>query len=193
MADLEQVVYASRATFPSVEAHGGIEPQVARILVQSRLNNPKRGLVGALYFGDGHFFQVLEGIGAELDALLEKIMRDPRHAQFEILARRPVPDRGFHQWSMKYVALESDIQALLRRHGLSRFDPARFPPTLVEELVTLLQQGKAASEAPSAAVPAPTVNVERGSSLDRPSLLIGAAAGLALGVLATVLAFSLAG
>jgi hypothetical protein len=190
MADLEQVVYASRATFPSGEAYGGIEPQVARILVQSRLNNPKRGLVGALYFGDGHFFQVLEGIGAELDALLAKILRDSRHERFEILIRRRVPDRGFHQWSMKYVALESDIQALLRRHGLSRFDPARFPPALVEELVTLLQQGKAA---PEAAALDPAGTVERPSGVDRRSALIGAAAGLALGVLATVLAFSLAG
>lgn len=145
MAALEQLVYFSRATFPSRSAHGGIEPQVARILVQSRLNNPKRGLVGALYFGDGHFFQVLEGAGTEIDGLLARLARDPRHDGFQVLTRRPLAQRGFRHWSMKYVALADDVQALLRRHGLRRFEPASFSPVVVEELVALLQQGKAFS------------------------------------------------
>lgn len=43
-------------------AECGIEPSVARILSQSRLNNARRGLVGALYFGGGGCcFQYLEG------------------------------------------------------------------------------------------------------------------------------------
>ena len=49
MSDLQRMVYASRATFASSRQGSGIELEVARILMQSRRNNPRRGLAGALY------------------------------------------------------------------------------------------------------------------------------------------------
>ena len=69
MSDLVQIVYVSRSTFTTIPAGLGIEPSVARILAQSRANNARRGLVGALYFGDGCFFQCLEGRAADVDHL----------------------------------------------------------------------------------------------------------------------------
>lgn len=196
MAALEQLVYFSRATFPTRSAHGGIEPEVARILVQSRLNNPKRGLVGALYFGDGHFFQVLEGAGAELDGLLERLARDPRHEGFQVLIRRPLAQRGFRQWSMKYVALADDVQALLRRHGLRQFEPARFSPALVEELVALLQQGKAYSVQHQADPVYALAQQEYGQRLrsrTRLGALLGGAGGLMLGLILAAVAWTYSG
>lgn len=193
VAALEQLVYFSRASFPSRSAHGGIEPQVARILVQSRLNNPKRGLVGALYFGDGHFFQVLEGAGAELDALLERLARDPRHEDFQVLIRRPLAQRGFRQWSMKYVALAEDVQALLRRHGLRSFEPARFSPAVVEELVALLQQGKAFSAQQQVDPVYELARQEYGEQLRRRTWLwaaLGGAGGLIFGLLLAAVAWA---
>jgi hypothetical protein len=67
MADLQRMVYASRATFAPSRQGNGIDVEVARILMQSRRNNPRRGLVGALYYGDGAFFQCLEGEPAAID------------------------------------------------------------------------------------------------------------------------------
>ena len=47
MSDLQRMVYASRATFaPSLQG-SGIELDVARILMQSRRNNPRRGTASA--------------------------------------------------------------------------------------------------------------------------------------------------
>ena len=47
VSDLVQIVYVSRSTFTAMPAELGIEPSVARILAQSRINNARRGLVGA--------------------------------------------------------------------------------------------------------------------------------------------------
>ena len=69
MTDLIRIVYISRATFPITPDSDGIEPNVARILSTSRTNNRKNGLVGMLYYGDGCFFQCLEGETASRQCL----------------------------------------------------------------------------------------------------------------------------
>lgn len=139
MAELIQLVYASRATFPATASESGIEPHVARVLVQSRINNPKRGLVGALYFADGNFFQVLEGEADEVDALHARLGHDPRHKDIQVLIRRPIDARSFSIWSMKYVNSTADIRRLLQLHQLASFDPYVFPMPLVEQVIDLLR------------------------------------------------------
>ena len=59
MSSLIRLIYVSRANFEPAKESGGIEPTVARILMQSRRNNPKEQIGGVLYFGDGYFFQCL--------------------------------------------------------------------------------------------------------------------------------------
>lgn len=139
MAELIQLVYASRATFVSNVSESGIEPHVARVLVQSRINNPKRGLVGALYFADNNFFQVLEGEADEVDALHARLGHDPRHRDIQVLIRRPIEARSFSVWSMKYVNATADIRRLLQLHRVASFDPSVFPMPLVEQVVELLR------------------------------------------------------
>ena len=46
MTSLIQLIYISRSTFAPAELSNIIEPNVARILLKSRLNNKKNGLVG---------------------------------------------------------------------------------------------------------------------------------------------------
>ena len=140
MAELIQLVYASRATFASSAIQeGGIEPNVSRVLVQSRINNPKRGLVGALYFADGNFFQVLEGEANEVDALHERLGQDPRHKEIKVLIRRRIQERSFSVWSMKYVNATADIRRLLQLHQVRTFDPHVFAPPLTEQIIELLR------------------------------------------------------
>lgn len=84
VSDLVQIVYVSRSTFTSMPAAQGIEPSMARILAQSRINNARRGLVGALYFGDGCFFQCLEGRADESAGMAEssRAGENPDHRTF---------------------------------------------------------------------------------------------------------------
>lgn len=151
MSNLVRIVYVSRSTFPPLPAEQGIEPNVARILVQSRMNNARRGLVGALYFGDGCFFQCLEGPESAVDRLYAALLADPRHTDLRVLSREPIERTRFATWSMKYVPLDEAMKALLRERGLPAFDPYRFDEATVARVLTLLRDGGDVTPATAAA------------------------------------------
>lgn len=152
MAELQQLVYISRAAFAPSREGLGVEPEVGRILVQSRLNNPRRGLVGALYYGDGCFFQCLEGSSEAIDALYATLLSDPRHRDLKVVYRRSIGATSFSEWAMKYVPGAHEVRSLLKRHGMSRFDPYRFEQAAIRDMVTLLHRGVEGK--PSGAPPA---------------------------------------
>ena len=141
MSDLVQIIYVSRSTFTAMPAERGIEPSVARILAQSRVNNAKRGLVGALYFGDGCFFQCLEGRTVDVDRLYATLLQDPRHTDLKVLSRSPIERTSFTTWAMKYVPLDAPMKALLREFGLQTFDPYRFDDSIVAKVLDMLGTG----------------------------------------------------
>lgn len=136
-----QIVYVSRSTFTTMPPERGIEPSVARILAQSRTNNAKRGLVGALYFGDGCFFQCLEGRAEDVDRLYATLLKDPRHTDLKVLSRRDIPRKNFPNWAMKYVPLDAEMKTLLRELGMPTFDPYRFDDAIVARVLDMLAQG----------------------------------------------------
>lgn len=142
MPDLQRLVYASRSRLPLAGTAGSIHPEIARILMQSRRNNPRRGLVGALYFRDDCFFQCLEGEPAELDRLLEVLRDDARHYDLKVMARTTVSQLSFASWSMKYVPDATEVRKLLARYNRVAFDPYQFEPALIGELVGLLVRGQ---------------------------------------------------
>ncbi|ADC72402.1 BLUF domain protein [Thioalkalivibrio sp. K90mix] len=138
-----QLVYVSRAAFaPHAHAAQGIEPEVGRILLQSRQNNPRARIVGALYYGDGHFFQCLEGEPEAVYATLERIRRDPRHEEITVLRERELERPGFGEWSMKYVPAAGEVRALLQQFGQRRFDPFGFDDQQIEAMLDLLRSGR---------------------------------------------------
>ncbi|MFN4263793.1 MAG: BLUF domain-containing protein [Thioalkalivibrionaceae bacterium] len=133
-----QLAYASTADFPKAKA--GVDVEVGRILRQSRRNNAKRGVVGALYYGDGFFFQCIEGSTDAVESLYATIRKDPRHSDVVELVRRPITQPTFERWQMKYVPADEAVQAMLVRFGLKRFNPYRFDTPLVEAMLELLHR-----------------------------------------------------
>ena len=105
MQRLIQIIYISRSTFISSGLVRGIEPNVARILAKSRINNRRNGLVGVLYFGDGCFFQCLQGEEAAVDALYARLESDSRHKDLKLFSRKQISALSFADWSMKYVPI----------------------------------------------------------------------------------------
>lgn len=148
MPQLLRLTYVSRATFPVDRYTGGIQRDVARILVQSRRNNPRHQLVGALYFGDGCFFQCLEGPQEAVEALYARLHGDPRHGELRVLSREFVPSPSFSSWSMKLVPNAPEVQALMTRHGRTTFDPYSFDESLRLAMVQLLLRGADAALPP---------------------------------------------
>ena len=136
-----RLVYASRANFSAGADNATVNADVARILMQSRRNNPANDLVGALYFADGCFFQCLEGPAEAVDALYARLHDDPRHRDLKVLSRTTVARPSFTGWSMKFVPNASAVRGVMREHGLTTFDPYQFPPAALAEMVDLLVKG----------------------------------------------------
>ena len=140
MKNLIQIIYISRSTFVPTETSAEIEPNVARILHKSRSNNAKNGLVGVLYFGNGCFFQCLEGDETAVDTLYKKLEADPRHKDIRLLSKKRVAAQSFSKWAMKYVPIDQAMQKLLLDNGYAEFDPYTFDETMTQKTIELLMQ-----------------------------------------------------
>ncbi|MCU0758618.1 MAG: BLUF domain-containing protein [Steroidobacteraceae bacterium] len=113
-----QVSYVSRASTP-------LSPeQLLSLLVQSRRNNTAAGITGLLLYGNATFLQVLEGEAEVVDALVERIGRDPRHAGVQVIGRKVVPSRQYADWSMCFERVTP--QALGEIDGLRDFGAVDF-------------------------------------------------------------------
>ena len=142
MSQLIRLVYASHSVH---KPNGGaVDPVVGSVLAQSRRNNPKNEIGGILFFGDGYFFQCLEGEAHKVIATYNRIVRDDRHTGAQVLLQRSIDERLFTDWSMKYIPAADGVKALLKKHGYRRFTPFEFSHDLIELLITRLhreQQG----------------------------------------------------
>lgn len=141
MSKLVQLVYISRSKLPEMGRSDIIAPQVAQILSKSRRNNRARQIVGALYYGNGFFYQCLEGEEKVLLALYETLKTDQRHTDLLIVSFRPIDRKSFGEWEMKYVPAEKDINRMLSGFGMSKFDPYRFDDQMNKQMLQLLLRG----------------------------------------------------
>ena len=108
---LEQLIYISVAEGPAESAM-----QMSDILDEARPNNARDGVTGALTAVDGRFLQIIEGPPAKLDDLLDRLEKDARHRDLQILERRQVLGRDFPGWDMvspRLMAAEVNKLAVL--------------------------------------------------------------------------------
>lgn len=139
MSDLICVLYISRATFKPLPATKGIEPNVGRILQASRTNNARRGVGGVLFYGDGCFFQCLEGERDIVKPLLETIRQDKRHTDIRVVSEQSAKQRYFEDWTMKYTSINDAVKTMLKTHGFERFDPYQFDANHFRALLKTLK------------------------------------------------------
>jgi len=140
MANLIRLTYVSRATFDIRSESGELAPQLADILTQARRNNQESKISGALFFGEGYFFQCLEGKASLVLPLVERIKRDVRHEDFKISFQRNVRRRYFSTWSMKYVPVTPEIMRLMKSRGYPQFDPVSFQESDINEIFEIFTQ-----------------------------------------------------
>lgn len=82
-------------------------PQLEELLGQCRQNNKSLEVTGLLLFYKGNFLQVLEGPEHAVLSLYEKITQDPRHKFCIQVVNRDIEERGFGEWQMGFVHLDS--------------------------------------------------------------------------------------
>lgn len=78
-------------------------PEVDAIVAESQARNATMGVTGALVFTERLFAQYLEGSDEALDSLMDRIGRDPRHREVEIVHRAAIPTRRFETWELAYA------------------------------------------------------------------------------------------
>jgi hypothetical protein len=104
---LHTFVYCSRA------AEGVEDAEVGRIVEAAQRRNLAKGITGVLVFGNGVFFQLIEGPAAQIRKLIATLHCDPRHYDVVTLEwseeRR---ERLYPNWEMERVKAD-DIRAVL--------------------------------------------------------------------------------
>jgi hypothetical protein len=96
--------------------------------------NALDGITGLLVFNGTHFLQIIEGADEAIDALLDRLRRDPRHSGLELRDERRIEARSFPDWAMELV-----------RVSASHFEARdtirdRIPPTVDLDVRTRLLQ-----------------------------------------------------
>ena len=69
--------------------------------------NALEGITGLLIFNGTHFLQIIEGMPAAIDDLVERLRRDPRHSGLEIRDEQMIEQRSFPDWSMELVRVSA--------------------------------------------------------------------------------------
>lgn len=162
--ELTRLSYASTSSWRGQGGGTASDREIPRILQACRKNNPEIQVGGVLHYGDGYFFQVLEGPAAAVDHIYGKIAKDLRHTNVKTLERASINSRRFPDWSMKYVPFEDDINRVLKRHGLKEFNPYQFDSDLIEAIITMLVGAPAPEQKPDQDLSKPK---KRGSWLQR--------------------------
>ena len=115
-----QISYISSVTEPMSTQ------DLLKLLQECRENNAGNGVTGMLLYGNATFLQVLEGEDKVIDDLVEKIRKDERHTNLQILHRRPIQRRQYSDWSMGFKRVsDKELQHVegLRDFGERDFNP----------------------------------------------------------------------
>lgn len=125
---LHRLIYCSRPVAPT-------RGDLKGILEACERNNPVSHVTGMLLFTSDCFVQLLEGGRGAVNACFQKISRDRRHDDIEVVSSGPIDFRLFERWSMHYVSIAGASACDLRRFAASgRFDPFETAPSVIEQL-----------------------------------------------------------
>lgn len=105
---MQRLIYGSTATGRTDNLMN-----LATLLSESRRNNERDGLTGALAAHDGRYLQVIEGPSGALDRLMRRLADDNRHRDLVVFSRESTETRLFTGWAMASARITPTLQALL--------------------------------------------------------------------------------
>jgi hypothetical protein len=133
-SSLHRLVYYSRNRILGTPVQ--VAAELDAILASAQRNNSLIHVTGALIFNTGIFAQVLEGTRHDIELTFERIQRDPRHGNVEVLAFEEVQNRGFPSWSMAFVGRSREGQNLFGHVGeATAFEAKRMEGERIFEII----------------------------------------------------------
>ncbi|EWS55520.1 Sensors of blue-light using FAD [Methylibium sp. T29] len=86
------------------------------VVAEARQLNAEQSITGVLVFDGAQVCQYVEGEVGTIDALIERLMVDPRHEQLKVLHHATLQgERRFARWRLGYLMLDDG-------RDLTRFD-----------------------------------------------------------------------
>ena len=136
-----------RLIYSSEAAAGLAAAELEQMLAESRIRNRAHGITGVLLLVDGAFLQILEGEKDDVEDLMVRIQRDPRHHDVKVFYEEDVDERAFESWSMAYLAPSADeLSKWIPLEGATTIGavlaavektPGRLPAMIVRMLKTI--------------------------------------------------------
>ena len=100
--DLYQFIYISRITSVGLSGASTLND----IAETSITHNTDEDISGILCYGNGYFFQYVEGSEQALTNLKNSILKDGRHKDIKTLDFSAISERRFTGWSLRSIILE---------------------------------------------------------------------------------------
>ena len=100
--DLYQFIYISRVTSIGLSGASTLN-DIAEVSIA---HNKAENISGILCYGNGYFFQYIEGSEQALTNLKNRILKDNRHKSIQTLAFSAITERRFTGWSLRSIILE---------------------------------------------------------------------------------------
>ena len=78
------------------------QSDIKKMLEKARIANKQLGITGCLLYYAGEFIQYLEGNQIKVLELFDRIKKDKRHTDIELISYGERDSREFEQWEMAY-------------------------------------------------------------------------------------------
>lgn len=109
MLTLKRIAYYSKATqdFDSSD--------LVSLAAEAARFNALDGITGVLFYSDGRFAQIFEGVDEAAHELLARLERDKRHTEIQILIEEEVEGSIFTTWDMRLMRENETNSAIVSR------------------------------------------------------------------------------
>ena len=78
-----------------------------KILESAQPSNEAQGITGILFYNQNYFLQCIEGASTRVNKLYQKIVKDDRHTDIQLVNFESITTRMFGSWSMGFATGKS--------------------------------------------------------------------------------------
>lgn len=134
--DLCQLIYLSHITATGLSNSSTLN-DIAE--VANKLNKID-DITGILCYGNGYFFQCVEGTEQALTNLKNRLLVDDRHKDLKIFDFSAIDERRFEGWSLRSITLERWMVNEPRLKTFMPFRPDSWEPNEWQQFLDILQE-----------------------------------------------------
>ena len=134
-SDLCQLVYLSHITSTGLASASTLN-DIAEVAIE---RNQADNITGILCYGNGYFFQCVEGSEQALTNLKNRLLVDDRHKDLKILDFSAIAERRFAGWSLRSITLERWMMNEPKLKSFMPFKPHTWEVNGWQQFLDILQ------------------------------------------------------